>query len=494
MTQTRAHIQPASRLVGAPADERSTADRARSRVRPGPDTVRALPVLLPVASAGAVVTIAAIVSFATSEPGVDVIAGVLALLVATTIAEALPVPIEGVAAGRTSLATMSIVATAALYGWDAATLVGVVAMTLVEVATRKPASRVVFNASLYALAAAAAGGAAAIVGDSSLAELALGTVLAAVTFYLVNIGLLAAVIARASGGRWPVLLRGYLVETAVPLGVMASIAVVLVVVWEQSAFAALFLVPPLTVGVLYERRMHGALERLRELDRLKDEFIAVVSHELRTPLASVYGAAMTLQRSTLEPADRESMLAIVYRESARLARLVDQVLWASRLEAGRADVTVQRLDGVRIANDVVVAARAHLPDGLTLDVVHEPGVPAVAGDLDKVKQVLVNLVENAVKYSPEGGRVEVRIEPVVSGVRFTVRDEGLGIPAAEQARIFDKFHRLDPAMTRGVGGTGLGLYISRELVVRMGGRIWVNSAVGRGSSFCFELSRSKTAT
>ena len=181
------------------------------------------------------------------------------------------------------------------------------------------------------------------------------------------------------------------------------------------------------------------------------------------------------------------MLAIVYRESARLARLVDQVLWASRLEAGRADVTVQRLDGVRVVNDVVVAARAHLPGGLTLEVVHQPGVPDVAGDLDKVKQVLVNLVENAVKYSPEGGRVEVRIEPVVSGVRFTVADEGLGIPAAEQARIFDKFHRLDPGMTRGVGGTGLGLYISRELVVRMGGRIWVTSAIGRGSSFCFEL-------
>jgi signal transduction histidine kinase len=105
--------------------------------------------------------------------------------------------------------------------------------------------------------------------------------------------------------------------------------------------------------------------------------------------------------------------------------------------------------------------------------------------------VLVNLVENAVKYSPEGGRVEVRVEAVVTGVRFTVADQGLGIPAAEQARIFDKFHRLDPGMTRGVGGTGLGLYISRELVTRMGGRIWVTSTVGRGSSFCFELPRAE---
>jgi signal transduction histidine kinase len=169
------------------------------------------------------------------------------------------------------------------------------------------------------------------------------------------------------------------------------------------------------------------------------------------------------------------------------------VLWASRLEAGRADVTVGPLDGVRLAGDVVAAARAHVPDGLTLDVSHQPETPPVAGDLDKVKQVLVNLVENAVKYSPEGGRVEVRIEPAGAAVRFTVTDEGLGIPGVEQGRIFEKFHRLDPEMTRGVGGTGLGLYICRELVHRMNGRIWVTSVVGRGSTFCFELPRADSA-
>jgi signal transduction histidine kinase len=452
-----------------------------------------LPVLLPVGVAGAVVTVAAGWSFATSAPSRGVVAGVIALLVAAVVAEAVPVPIEGGPAGRPSLATIVIVAAAALYGWAPATLIAVAAMSLVEVVSRKPPNRVVFNAALYALAAAAAGGAVAAVGGSTLAAVALGTLIAAFTFYVVNIGLLAAVVARAYGRSWSALLREMVAETVAPLGVMASLAVVLVVVWQRSAYAALFLVPPLAAFVLYERRMQTAFERLQELDRLKDEFIAVVSHELRTPLASVYGAAMTLQRPTLEPAARESMLAIVYRESARLARLVDQVLWASRLEAGRADVTVQRLDGVRLAQDVVAAARAHVPDGLVLEVVHEPGVPAVAGDLDKVKQVLVNLVENAVKYSPEGGRVEVRVEGVVTAVRFTVADEGLGIPLAEQARIFDKFHRLDPGMTRGVGGTGLGLYISRELVVRMGGRIWVTSAVGRGSSFSFELPRAESA-
>jgi signal transduction histidine kinase len=101
--------------------------------------------------------------------------------------------------------------------------------------------------------------------------------------------------------------------------------------------------------------------------------------------------------------------------------------------------------------------------------------------------VLVNLVDNAVKYSPEGGRVAVRVARRGASIRFSVADEGLGIPYAHQRRIFEKFYRLDPQLTRGVGGTGLGLYISRELVHRMGGRMWVQSTPGRGSTFSVEL-------
>jgi signal transduction histidine kinase len=111
----------------------------------------------------------------------------------------------------------------------------------------------------------------------------------------------------------------------------------------------------------------------------------------------------------------------------------------------------------------------------------------IAADRDRVRQVLVNLVENAIKYSPDGGTVEIGVEAIDSQVRFHVRDEGMGIPDDEQARIFEKFYRLDPAMTRGVGGTGLGLYICNELVDRMGGRIWVQSTSGGGSTFFFEL-------
>jgi signal transduction histidine kinase len=111
----------------------------------------------------------------------------------------------------------------------------------------------------------------------------------------------------------------------------------------------------------------------------------------------------------------------------------------------------------------------------------------VAADPDGLRQVLVNLVENAVKYSPDGGRVELRVEAVDGRVRFSVGDRGLGIPASEHERIFEKFFRLDPNLSRGVGGTGLGLYICREMVRRMGGRIRLESEPGGGSTFWFEL-------
>jgi signal transduction histidine kinase len=448
---------------------------------------RVLPVLVPVIAAGAVVTAAAVWSFGASSLSGDTLAGLLALLLAAVVAEAFPLPIERVPVGGTSLATVFIVGAATIYGWAAATLVAVLTMALVEVGRRRPPSRVGYNVALYALSAAAAGGAASLVDDSGLGSLAFGTLLAACAFYVVDIGLLAAVMSRSTGEPVLQLLRGVVAWTAIPLGVMASLTIILVVLWDQSPFLAVALVGPLVAVDLYERWMHGSLSRLRELDQLKDEFMAVVSHELRTPLASVYGAAMTLQRRELEPEARDAMLSIIYRESARLAQLVDQVLWASRLESERADTVIESLDAAELAKDVVVAQRAHLPPGLSLELSSEAPARLVAADGEKLEHVLVNLVENAVKYSPDGGRIEVRLEPADGHLRVTVQDEGLGIPAAEQAVIFDKFKRLDPNLTRGVGGTGLGLYICRELVQQMGGRIWVVSEPAKGSAFSFEL-------
>jgi signal transduction histidine kinase len=195
---------------------------------------------------------------------------------------------------------------------------------------------------------------------------------------------------------------------------------------------------------------------------------------------------MTLQRKELDVDQRESMLGVIYRESARLARLVDQVLWASRLEGGRVTTTIESCDPVELVEEVVEAERTHLPAGVSLTIAAEPA-PRVVADGEKVKQVLINLIDNAVKYSTEGGEIEVSLRSTDGLVRFSVRDGGLGIPVVEQQRIFDKFHRLDPNMTRGVGGTGLGLYICKALIDQMNGRIWVTSREGEGSTFAFEL-------
>jgi signal transduction histidine kinase len=289
-------------------------------------------------------------------------------------------------------------------------------------------------------------------------------------------------------------LRNYLYLTLAPSMIMASLAVILVVLWDRSPFVAVVLLGPLLATALYQRWIHGALDRLREFDRLKDEFIAIVSHELRTPLTSVYGAAVTLRQHELDAGRRQALLDIVATESARLARLLDDVLWVSRLDSGRAHQFIAPVEPLALVSQIIDATRTHLPPGVTVELHHQPPpAPPVAADPDELRQVLVNLIENALKYAGKG-RIDVRLHSENGKMRFSVHDEGLGIPRHEQARIFEKFFRLDPDMTQGVGGTGLGLYICRQLVENMGGRIWVESEPGKGSTFTFELPLAATSS
>ncbi len=227
----------------------------------------------------------------------------------------------------------------------------------------------------------------------------------------------------------------------------------------------------------------------RAVEQLKTDFVSTVSHELRTPLAAIYGAAMTLRRRdvSLEEPQRDRLLDVISSESDRLARIVNDILWASRLESGRMSIAIERCDAAGIAAEVADISRSRLPPEIELVVSAPGGLPPVAADPDKLRQIITNLLDNAVKYSPDGGRVELEVARSGGRVRFHISDEGLGIPPAEQDRIFEKFFRLDPNLTRGVGGTGLGLYISRELVTRMNGRIWVVSDGRTGSSFFLEL-------
>jgi signal transduction histidine kinase len=240
-----------------------------------------------------------------------------------------------------------------------------------------------------------------------------------------------------------------------------------------------------------EGSVYAIRDRTEEhaLEQARSDFVATASHELRTPLAAVYGSVRTLRRTDTEIGDdnRELLLAIIERETERLTSIVGQILLADQLGSESFRIESEPCDLRELVDEVVRAARVRAPDGISVHVEAPPRLPPVRGDEDKLRQVLVNLVENAIKYSPQGGNVVVSLEAGNGNGRIVVRDPGIGIAAADLQRIFEKFTRLDPGLTRGVGGTGLGLYITRELLARMGGTISVDSSPGVGSTFTVEL-------
>ena len=224
------------------------------------------------------------------------------------------------------------------------------------------------------------------------------------------------------------------------------------------------------------------------LEQARSEFVATASHELRTPLSAVYGAVKTLRRDDVDLGGNvaETLLEMIESETERLTAIVNQILLAGQLESDRVSLVETECDLGDLIEGVVASARMTAPDSVEFQVEATNGV-TLQCDEDKLRQVLVNLVENAVKYSPDGGVVTVAFSAQNGAARIEVRDHGLGIPESDHARVFEKFTRLDPSLTRGVGGTGLGLYIARELVERMGGEIGVDSAPGAGSTFAVEL-------
>ncbi len=225
----------------------------------------------------------------------------------------------------------------------------------------------------------------------------------------------------------------------------------------------------------------------RRLENLRSQFVATISHELRTPLASLHGAAITLREHDLPPQTEDDLLEMIAEQSNRLANLVEEILIAGQLDSGSLRVVADTFDPEELVRGVVLVARSRVGEETTIEVTMPPVVPKVHGDGERTRQVLLNLLDNAIKYSPSGGRIEVRLAAVGDRLRFSVHDQGLGIPVGEQERIFDKFYRLDPDQRRGIGGTGLGLYICRELVRSMHGRIWVESEAGDGTTFALEL-------
>jgi two-component system phosphate regulon sensor histidine kinase PhoR len=225
----------------------------------------------------------------------------------------------------------------------------------------------------------------------------------------------------------------------------------------------------------------------RRLEDLRTQFVATISHEIRTPLASLHGAAITLREHDLPPQTQDDLLEMIAEQSNRLAGLVEEILVAGQLDSGSLSVVADTFDPEELVRGVVTVAHSRVAEEREIEVTMPPVVPKVHGDGERTRQVLLNLIDNAIKYSPSGGQIDVRLTPVGDHLRFSVHDQGLGIPVGEQERIFDKFYRLDPDQRRGIGGTGLGLYICRELVRSMHGRIWVDSEPGKGTTFAFEL-------
>ena len=224
----------------------------------------------------------------------------------------------------------------------------------------------------------------------------------------------------------------------------------------------------------------------RGLDEQKSDFIATVSHELRTPMAAVFGAAQTLlQRDNLSPEQRRQLIEMIATQATRLTQITEEVLLASRLDRGEIPLESARVDVAALARRTVEAMRSQLPEGTEITVEVAEGASSASGDPDRLQQVLVNLLDNALKYG--SSPVRLRIGRSRRGVSVAVADAGPGIPRPEQKRIFEKFYRGDPQLARGPGGTGLGLYISRELVQRMGGRLDVESRPGGGATFVIEL-------
>jgi two-component system phosphate regulon sensor histidine kinase PhoR len=237
-------------------------------------------------------------------------------------------------------------------------------------------------------------------------------------------------------------------------------------------------------GVIYAFRDVTVEQRLEEE---RSDFVATISHELRTPMAAVYGAAKTLLREDIDlPADRRrELLEMIATQATRLSQITEEILLTSRLDRGEVPVEQEPVDVAEVVRTTVDALQSQFPSSMSIAVDVPTEVGAASGDRNRIQQVLVNLIDNAVKYGD--GAVKIEAQRSDRAVRISVADEGPGISLADQQRVFEKFYRADPQLARAPGGTGLGLYIARELAQRMGGRIELTSELGNGATFMVEL-------
>ncbi len=229
------------------------------------------------------------------------------------------------------------------------------------------------------------------------------------------------------------------------------------------------------------------LTRIRKLENVRRDFISNVSHELRTPLASLKALTETLQNGALsDPEAGPRFLERIHTEIDALTQMAQELLDLSRIESGQVQLNFESVSPRTLIDSAAERMKAQMERAnLNLDVECETGLPNIDADKSRLEQVLVNLIHNSVKFTKPGGRITLGVEPISGGVRFAVRDTGIGIPSESLSRIFERFYRVDSSRTG--SGTGLGLSISKHIVEAHGGKIWAESDGARGSTILFEI-------
>ncbi|HYB41991.1 MAG TPA: ATP-binding protein, partial [Candidatus Methylomirabilis sp.] len=242
--------------------------------------------------------------------------------------------------------------------------------------------------------------------------------------------------------------------------------------------------------------LHDITE-LRRLEQVRTEFVANVSHELRTPLTAIHGYVETLLGGALEePEHARKFLGIVYRQTERLGRLINDLTDLSNIELGRVSLRLAPTSLEEVLDPVLAMIRPPAAArGVTLSAAIPAGLPRVTADHDRLAQILINLADNAVKYTPRGGAVTIRAAETGHGmVEVSVEDTGVGIPAADLPRITERFYRVDKARSRELGGTGLGLAIVKHLVLAHGGELAIESQLERGTVVRFTIPEARAAS
>jgi two-component system phosphate regulon sensor histidine kinase PhoR len=231
------------------------------------------------------------------------------------------------------------------------------------------------------------------------------------------------------------------------------------------------------------------ITELKRLERIRQDFVANVSHELRTPLTTIRGYVEALLDGTLEdPTQAEQFLRVIERHTRRMEKIVSDLLLLSELEAPDRMLHREPLSWADLIGSAMEALRPQADSKNQLLQSTVPGeLPVILGDNQKIHQVIINLLGNAIAYTQEGGRITVEVQPLEKGVEISVADDGIGIPPEHLSRIFERFYRVDKGRSRDEGGTGLGLSIVKHIVEAHGGWVRVESKPGRGSRFIFFL-------